>query len=313
MLIPAVTPATPFHVVLNARSGSGDAMESRDEIARIFDAAGKPHRFFMIERPEQVAALSASAVAAAKEEGGAVVVGGGDGTINAVAQAVIETERPFGVIPQGTFNYLSRTYGIPLDSAAAARALLTPRVHPIQVGIANERIFLVNASLGLHPDLLQEREAYTRQFGRNRAVALWAGLATLLKGHRELVLEIEHDDGVEIVRTPTLFIGNNALQLERVGLPEADDVQQDRLAAVMARPVGTGALLWLALRGALGQLGDERNVRNFPFRRLSVRVKGERKTIKLALDGEIVWMPPPVQFTIARRRLMLMVPAEASS
>jgi diacylglycerol kinase family enzyme len=165
----------------------------------------------------------------------------------------------------------------------------------------------------LHPHLLQERETYTRQYGRKRVVALWAGLATLLKGYRQLVLEIEHDEGSELVRTPSVFVGNNPLQLERLGVPEAEDVQQSHLAAIIVRPVGTRTLLWLALRGALGQLGEDNNVRNFAFKRLSVRVRGQRK-VKVATDGEIVWMPSPLRFSIAPQRLMLMVapPTESS-
>lgn len=306
MAIPAVTRDTPFYIVLNARSGAGKALECRAQMKEILEREGKPHQFFLIEAAEQIASIAAGAVDAAVRNRGAVIVGGGDGTINAVAHAVLETERPLGVIPQGTFNYLSRTYSIPLDPIEATQALLTPRVRPVQVGALNERIFLVNASLGLHPHLLQEREAYTRQFGRKRAVALWAGMATLMKGYRQLLLEIEHDEGHELVRTPSLFVGNNPLQLERIGLPEADEVQQSRLAAVVVRQVGTRTLLWLALRGALGQLGDDRNVRNFSFKRLSVRVKGERK-VKVATDGEIFWVQSPLSFSIAPKRLMLMV------
>ena len=39
----------------------------------------------------------------------------------------------------------------------------------------NGRAFLVNASVGLYPKLLQDREAFKQQYGRNRVVAMWAG------------------------------------------------------------------------------------------------------------------------------------------
>lgn len=309
----AVTRDDPFYIVLNTRSGSGKAHECRVQMEEILRAAGQRHEFLLIEDTKQIEAVAARAAKAAAANNGAVVVGGGDGTINAVAHAVLETQRPFGIIPQGTFNYLSRTYSIPFDPADATRALLNARLRPIQVGALNERIFLVNASLGLHPHLLEEREHYTRQYGRRRAVALWAGIATLMKGYRQLVLDIELDQGRETVRTPSLFVGNNPLQLERIGLPEAEDVEQHRLAGVIVRPVGTGKLLWLALRGALGRLGEDDSVRNFSFRRLSVkhiRNAGGRK-VKVSTDGEIVWMQTPLTFSIAPHPLMLMVDAAA--
>jgi diacylglycerol kinase family enzyme len=310
-------PQTPLYIVLNARSGSGKARECQAQMHDILGEAGREHQFFIIEEPSQIQSIAARATEAAVSNDGAVIVGGGDGTINAVAHAVLKTGRPFGVVPQGTFNYLCRTYSIPLDVEEATRALLNARLRPIQVGALNDRIFLVNASLGLHPHLLQEREEYTKQYGRRRGVALWAGVATLLKGYRQLLLEIEHDEGTETIRTPSLFVGNNPLQLERVGLPEAEDVQNHKLAAVIVKPVGGRTLLWLALRGALRQLDDDRNVRNFAFRKLSVldvRNQSGRR-VKVSTDGEIVWMRTPLTFSIAPQRLMLMVdsqPAEAS-
>lgn len=156
------------------------------------------------------------------------MVAGGDGTINAVLQAVLPTRRPFGIIPQGTFNYSSRAHGIPLDSAEATKSLLTARVEPVQVGMVNDRAFLVNASLGLYPQLLQDREEYKRQYGRQRSVAMYAGLVTLLREHRQWIVEVQHEQGSETLRTPTIFVGNNALQLEQIGLEQAEDVKRNR-------------------------------------------------------------------------------------
>src|SRR5690606_44193 len=102
---------------------------------------------------------------------------------------LLPTGRPFGIVPQGTFNYSSRAHDIPLDTEAATRALLHPQLKPVQVGVVNERIFLVNASLGLYPILLEDRERYKRQYGRRRMVALWSGIATLSRAHRQLLLE----------------------------------------------------------------------------------------------------------------------------
>jgi diacylglycerol kinase family enzyme len=241
---------------------------------------------------------------------GAVVVAGGDGTINAVVQAVLPTRRPFGIIPQGTFNYSSRAHGIPLDASEAATALLSPRLKPVQVGMVNDRAFLVNASVGLYPELLQDREQYKRQYGRHRSVAMWAGMKTLLREHRQLLVEVEHEQGSEHLLTPSIFVGNNALQLEQVGLDEAKDVKHHRLAAVIVEPVGTAELLWLAARGMLGQLGEDERIRNFPFRSMTVRLLSgsTKRGIKVAVDGEILWCQPPLTFKVADQPLMLLAP-----
>lgn len=305
-----LTRATPFIVVINAASGSADARERRERIESVLREAGQDHRFLPVEHPHDLPALAQRAADEAHRCDGAVIVAGGDGTINAVVQAVLPSERPFGIVPQGTFNYSSRAHGIPLDTEAAVRALLDAQLKPVQVGLLNDRVFLVNGSVGLYPELLQEREAYKQQYGRNRAVALWAGLVTLMRQHRQLTLEIQHDDRSELIRTPTLFVGNNPLQLEQVGLPEADAVERRRLAAVAVKPIGPAALLSLAIRGALGQLGDAENVRNFAFHQMTVQPLARRhKTLQVATDGEVWQALLPLQFSVAPQPLMLMTPA----
>ena len=118
----------------------------------------------------------------------AVIAVGGDGSLNTVAQAAHAAGCAMGVIPYGTFNYFARTHGIATEPVAAARQVLQARPVPVQVGAINERIFLVNASLGIYPELLQDREAYKARFGRSRWVAFVAAGATLLRAQRRLRL-----------------------------------------------------------------------------------------------------------------------------
>jgi diacylglycerol kinase family enzyme len=251
--------------------------------------------------------LAQRAVDCARQQQGGGVAAGGDGTINAVAQVTLNSECPFGVLPQGTCNYFSRTHGIPLDTTEATRALLGGMIRPVQVGLLNDRVFLVNASLGLYPKLREEREAYKQQFGRRRLVALWAGGVTLLRVHRPLRLRLEHAGEVRAMRTSTVVVGNNPLQLQQLGLPEAHAVQQDQLAAIAVRPIGPLAMVWLLLRGALGQLGDADHIVHFACERLTVRPYGRRR-IKVAMDGEVAWLDTPLVFQVAPNPLQLLVP-----
>ena len=312
----ALTRNSPFLIVMNAASGSADAREEQAKITDTLAAAGQKFELLAVANPGELAQMARTAAEKAQRHGGAVIAAGGDGTINAVAQAVLPTGRPFGIVPQGTFNYSGRAHGIPLDTVEATRALLDARLKPVQVGLVNDRVFLVNASLGVYPQVLQDREAFKKQFGRYRVVAICSALSTLMRGHRQLVLEIEHDGRREIVVTPTLFVGNNPLQLEQVGLPEAEVIGHRRLAAVMVKPVGTAALLWLAVRGALGQLGEASNVRNFAFASMTVQPVASRwrrshqAILKVATDGEVWHARPPLRFSVASQPLLLMTPAQ---
>jgi diacylglycerol kinase family enzyme len=297
----------PLFIVFNPRAGSRDAATMEATIRSVLEQAGRRYNILRVEVPQQLPMLAQRALDGARQQQGAIIAAGGDGTINAVAQAALNSGCPFGVLPQGTFNYFSRTHGIPLDITEATRALLADMIRPVQVGLLNNRVFLVNASLGLYPKLLEEREAYKQQFGRRRLVALWAGVVTLLRVHRPLRLHLEHAGEVRVMRTSTVVVGNNPLQLQQLGLPEARVVQQGQLAAIAVRPIGPLAMVWLLLRGALGQLGDADHIVHFACERLTVRPYGRRQ-IKVAMDGEVTWLTTPLVFQVAPNPLQLLVP-----
>jgi len=297
-----------FAIVMNAGSGRQEAASAREEIAGILDAAGRSHQFFLIDEEHAIDDAVASAVTWAKKHGGALVAAGGDGTINCVAGAAWRESLPLGVLPQGTFNFFGRTHGIPTDTRGAAEALVSAGVSNAQIGLVNDRVFLVNASLGLYPQVLEDREAWKQRFGRHRLVALWSGLATMLRGYRPLRIEVSDGTRSRKLKTPTLFVGNNALQLEKIGLPQSVDVQRNdgTLAGLVLKPIGKVRMLGLILRGALGKLGDAEHAVGFPFREITVTPKRHRRRVKVAVDGEIVWLEPPLVFRAAPRPLVLI-------
>ncbi|ARP95975.1 diacylglycerol/lipid kinase family protein [Bordetella genomosp. 13] len=308
-----LTGREPLFIVWNQGSGSRDAEVIRSTIRRVLDEAGRTYELIAVDDGRKLAAVARRAVETARQRGGVVVACGGDGTLNAVAQAVLGSGVPFGIVPQGTFNYFGRAYGIPQDTEIATRGLLNAHVEPVQVGMLNNRIFLVNASLGLYPQLLEDREAYKRRYGRSRLVALWSCIVTLLRrGHRRLAIQLDSAEVQRVMRTPTLVVGNNALQLRQIGIPEADDIERGKLVAMTPRPVGTLALYGLLLRGLLSRLGEAENVISFPFERMTVQLgrRLRRHDIKVAMDGEVCWMRAPLEFRVSPQALMLLVPAE---
>lgn len=302
--------APPLFLVLNPGAGHDDSDAVQQIIAAVLTEAGREHRFLRARRGADMPATAREAVQAAQARGGTVVAVGGDGTINAVVNAVLGSGCTMGVLPQGTFNYFGRTHGIPEDVAEAARLLLTGTPQPVQVGLVNDRAFLVNASLGLYPQLLEDREAYKQRFGRSRWVAAWAAALSLMQAHRPLRLELSSAGQSRRVRTPTLFVGNNALQLTQIGIAEAPVVTQGALVAITLRPVGTLAMAWLMLRGAVGHLGEANDVFSFAFDTLRVQPAAPlgRRRVKVATDGEVLRMRAPLVFRVAPEPLMLIKP-----
>jgi diacylglycerol kinase family enzyme len=298
----------PFFVVLNRRSGSGDAAATERAIRAALDGAGHPYRLFRARRPRQLAGLAGEAVQAARAQDGAVVVAGGDGTINAVAQAVLPGGLPLGVLPQGTFNFFGRCHGLPGgDAGEGARGLLDAREVEVQVGMVNERVFLVNASLGLYPDLLERREQDKRRFGRHRLVALLSGLRSLLGDYPDLRLSLREDGRTQSRRSTTLVVGNNRLQLDGIGIPQAGAVEHGKLVGIVLPPLPRWRMMLAAVRGLSGHLGEVDAVDSFAFGELEATLPRRRRA-KLAIDGEITRLALPLHFRVAPQPLRLLVP-----
>jgi diacylglycerol kinase family enzyme len=306
-IAPVCDPSAPLIFVINGASGRNDPNATRAAIELELSAAGRSGEF-IIAHPDDLTNTAMEAAVSAVARRTAVVAVGGDGTINSVAQAAHAQGCVMGVVPQGTFNYFARTHGLPSDAAAAARALLRCSAQPVQVGMVNDHVFLVNASLGLYPELLEDREAYKARFGRSRMVAFGSTVMTLLGTHRQLRLRIERGQEVREVTTPTLFVGNNRLQLEQLGMTEAKAVEEGSIAAVMLQPIGTLSMFGLLLRGAMGTLGEADSVESFQFRRMLVNLRPPlgRKTVKVAFDGEVIRMRPPLEFRVSDRQLYLL-------
>jgi diacylglycerol kinase family enzyme len=311
---PEVDPASPLQFIINAGAGASDIDTQREAIEsslRLGERRGELH----FCSPDDLARVAQEAAARARATRTAVVAVGGDGTLNTVAQAAHGEGCAMGVVPQGTFNYFARTHGIPADPAQAIRLLLDAVPTPVQVAAVNERLFLVNASVGLYPDLLEDREAYKARFGRSRWVALWAASVTLLRAQRRLRLHIEQGTRARDVRTLTLFVGNNRLQLEQLGLqpllcPDSSTAGA-YITAVMLRPIGTLSMLRLMLHGAMGTLGESHSVERFEFNHMVVkptRIPG-RRAVKVAFDGEVTRLRAPLDFRVLAKPLYLMKPS----
>lgn len=79
-----------------------------------------------------------------------VVAAGGDGTARLVAKELIGTRTALGILPLGSVMNVARMIGLPRDLEEAAQVLGSGHIRRIDVGIADDRVFLESASVGLH-------------------------------------------------------------------------------------------------------------------------------------------------------------------
>src|SRR5689334_20152681 len=95
---PSSLPSRPA-VIINASSGAGDKEDARAQLEKVFASASIDARISLAESGDEIIRLARRAVADDCEP---VIAGGGDGTINAVASVLVDTDRTLGVLPLGT-------------------------------------------------------------------------------------------------------------------------------------------------------------------------------------------------------------------
>lgn len=237
-----------------------------------------------------------------------IVAAGGDGTVTAIA-GVLEGRQDarLAVLPLGTFNYFARGLGLPEDPEDAARAILTGYERRIAVGKVNGQLFLNNASVGIYPHILKERETVYGKWGRYRLAAHWSVIKTFLQFQRPMRIRLTADGAAREVRTPLVFVARSAYQLARYGLEGAEAISDDQFAMFLATGAETrGGLFRLTWRLVTRSVRHGVDVDLVTAR--DIEVDSDRRRALVAFDGEKAPMRLPLRFTIEPDALAIVLP-----
>lgn len=293
-------------VLLNASAGLLSASEVPITIQRVRDAFQRSHLEAEIQAVRQED-LPAAARNAAASQAHIVVLGGGDGTLSTGAAALVGGRKPLGILPLGSLNHFAKDLGIPQDLDHAVATIARGRVTQVDVGEANDRIFLNNSSIGLYPSAVAHREELRHRRHEGKWLAMFDACVDVLRRFPLLDLTLQVEDRAIALTTPFIFVGNNRYEMSLFSPVKRTSLQRGELSLYVARNGGRAALLRLALRALLGRLEQERDFRSFGLQRIEIRSR--RRTLRVALDGEIAHMTSPIRYAIKPRALNVLAPA----
>jgi YegS/Rv2252/BmrU family lipid kinase len=120
-----------------------------------------------------------------------LVAAGGDGTINEIACALINTGIPLGVIPLGSGNGFARHFNLPFNIKKALKLLLTGAKLSVDVGYMNGRPFFCTAGIGFDAEI----GYYYREYNHRGFIAYALSFAKVFSWYKskEYILEIDGD------------------------------------------------------------------------------------------------------------------------
>jgi diacylglycerol kinase family enzyme len=202
-------------------------------------------------------------------------------------------------------NHVAKDLKIPLDLEGAVETIAAGRAARVDVGEVNGKIFLNNSSLGLYPRIIHEREKQQRLGWGKWPAYLWAALAVL---RRYPFLDIRLGaDGKELTgRTPFVFVGNNEYQMERFDVGGRACLDNGELSVYTTHGTGRLGLVRLALRALLGGLRQERDF--LAFTTTDMWISTRHKRVRVALDGEVTIMEPPLHYHVRPGALRVLAP-----
>lgn len=305
-----------------------DADKLRKAVATAAEAAGWGETIWF-ETTEKDAGQQVTA-SAIRRRAAVVLAAGGDGTVRAVAEALLGSSIPLAVLPSGTGNLLARNLDLPLTNLEASVATaFTGRDRRIDLGLAeitrpdgalSEHAFLVMAGLGLDAKMIKNTSTQLK-----KAVGWLAyvdGIARSLPELKPVRVQYRSDGGaVRSMNVHTIIVGNcGVLPGGFLLMPDAepDDGILD-VAALRPRGPFGWAKVWRKVawengvlrKSALGRMiidlsKDARDVTYLTTRDLELSVDVPQE---FQLDGDEFGLASRVRVTVDVGALTVRVPA----
>jgi diacylglycerol kinase (ATP) len=233
-----------------------------------------------------------------------VIAGGGDGTMNAVAPALIEAGLPLGILPLGTANDLARTLGIPTDIDEAIAVIAHGIRHRIDLGRVNGRYFFNIANIGLGVRVKRNMSDEDKQ--RWKILSYARALLKAIRSMRSFRAEILCDDRQHRLRSIQIAIGNGRHYGGGMTVMENATIDDARFSWYSVKPAHWWELLKLVPLLRSGRFEGSWPVDSGSGSHIELKT---RKRMPVTADGELI-THTPASFTMCPRALEVFVPAD---
>ncbi len=305
MILFRLAKAKVAHLIFNPVSGQGNAQQDLALIRSLLE----PHFNLKVQytqpdiSPDQQVA---EAIAAGAE---IIIAAGGDGTISAVAGALVGTEIPLGIIPRGTANAFSAALGLsrltPIRSAC--QVILANDTKTIDAAFCNGVPMILLAGVGY--------EAATVEMANRELKDQWGVLAYLMAGWQAIDEQklfettIETESETYQFQAHVITVANAApptsVLAQGAGAVIFDDGLLDvTIASAETKLQGITTMLKMLGAAITRTNVEEQNVVHVRVKRLKVTTDPPQKVV---VDGEIIGSTP-IEVECIEKGLVVFIP-----
>ena len=293
-------------IIYNPFAGKLDAkgLERLSRAAEILRESGHDTWLVPTQGPGTAGAIARSHIADGAE---LILAAGGDGTINEIAEGVVFSEVPLGILPAGTANVLANEMGMGSSLERAARRVTECVPTRISVGrllsmngTERSRIFLLMAGIGLDAKIVYNLNLPIKaRFGK---LAYWIGGFSLVGRQLD-----EFEVVVEGRRVTCSFaliskVRNYGGDLE---IAKNTSLLDDRFEVVLFEGHNSFRYLNYLARVAVGKLDGVKGVSLIRSTGACISASADRR-IHIQIDGEYAGHLPARVETVPDALTLLM-------
>ncbi len=237
-----------------------------------------------------------------------IIAVGGDGTVNEVASALVNTNCRLGIIPAGSGNGLARHLGIPLQVPEALQLIMKHRVQKIDAGSVNGKYFFCTCGTGFDASVGKK---FSQDSRRGMLSYVRATIHQYINySPKSYILKTSHKK----VRLKAFLVtfansgqyGNNAYIAPNAVI---DDGMLD---LCILRPFPRTSTISIGLRLFFKNIDQSPYLEVMRIKKASLKRKG-RKKITIHLDGEPMTLSGKLKVKVIEHALEVIVPLTKKS
>lgn len=294
-----------YHIVLNPQSGTALATGiSAEELTRRFEA----HGYSAVV--EDGGTLASRIEKALRSDAEVIVAAGGDGTVTALAGAMIDSDKTLAVLPLGTANLLAHDLGVPLDLDQTIAALGQMQKRLIDVGEVNGRIFLHKVVIGLIPGIAAAREQVRGRNDLRAKLEFVSHFFARILNARRIAVEINPREGeARVARVQSIAVANNDYDEGLGRFFSRERLDAGNLSLYVLKHLTLTDIARLTLGMLLGNWRQDEALEIANVSAVTVRTRKPR--LRAMIDGEVETLAVPLTFRIRPAALSVLAPAAA--
>lgn len=276
--------------IINPKSGNSNKSNLEKQISIVCDKNKKEYTLFYTTGENDIEKIKEKQ---SEYQADTIVACGGDGTVNLVAQTLLETSTQMGIIPLGSANGLAHELEIEEDIIESLAIILLGKTLSMDViSINNEFICLHLSDLGFNAQMIKDFE----ESGERGMLSYAKSFFGSLMDKKTTEFRIEFNGTEKTVKAEMIVLANASSYGTGAVINPDSRMDDGSFELVIFKPIPMRDLLSLTLESFLGDIKNSPYVEIYKVKEAKIfcqeaellQVDGELKGEILEVKAEIL-------------------------